>query len=145
GFVITEFLAPMKHAGAFNTISCAAGFQLAEGRWLRNRRYLDDYTKFWLRGDHGKPEPHFHRYSSWFASAVYDRYLVDGNPKFATGLLDDLIADYRAWEHERGLPNGLFWQHDVWDGMEESISGSRTNQNMRPTINSYMFANARAI
>jgi hypothetical protein len=29
--------------------------------------------------------------------------------------------------------------------MEESISGSRTNQNVRPTINSYMFANARAI
>ena len=29
--------------------------------------------------------------------------------------------------------------------MEESISGSRTNKNLRPTINSYMFANARAI
>jgi hypothetical protein len=29
--------------------------------------------------------------------------------------------------------------------MEESISGSRTNKNVRPTINSYMFANARAI
>src|SRR6185437_10062743 len=29
--------------------------------------------------------------------------------------------------------------------MEESISGSRTNQNLRPTINSYMFGNARAI
>src|ERR1700722_11335315 len=29
--------------------------------------------------------------------------------------------------------------------MEESISGSRVNKNLRPTINSYMFANARAI
>jgi hypothetical protein len=29
--------------------------------------------------------------------------------------------------------------------MEESISGSRTNKNLRPTINSYMFANSRAI
>jgi hypothetical protein len=29
--------------------------------------------------------------------------------------------------------------------MEESISGSRTNKNLRPTINSYMFGNARAI
>jgi hypothetical protein len=145
GFVITEFINPVKHAGPFSTISCAAGFHLAEGRWLRNRRYLDDYTRFWLRGDNGKPQSHFHRYSSWFASAVYDRYLVDGNLKFATNLLTDLVADYHAWENEHQLTNGLFWQHDVWDGMEESISGSRTNKNVRPTINSYMFANARAI
>jgi len=40
------------------------------------------------------------------------------------------------------LTNGLFWQYDVRDGMEESISGSRTNKNLRPTINSYMFGNA---
>jgi Trehalase len=60
-------------------------------------------------------------------------------------LLDDLAADYKVWESERRLTNGLFWQYDVRDGMEESISGSRTNQNIRPTINSYMFGNARAI
>ena len=50
-----------------------------------------------------------------------------------------------ARETERQLPNGLFWQYDVRDGMEESISGSRTAKNIRPTINSYMFANACAI
>ena len=49
------------------------------------------------------------------------------------------------WEAERGRPDGLFWQFDVRDGMEESISGSRTAKNVRPTINSYMAANARAI
>src|SRR5262245_43873792 len=145
GFVITEFLTPVRHAGSFNTISCAAGFHIAEGRWLRDQKYLDDYIRFWLRGDHGKPQPHFHKYSSWFVSAVYDRYLVNYDRAFLTNLLDDLVADYRVWEQERQLTNGLFWQYDVRDGMEESISGSRTNKNIRPTINSYMFANARAI
>ena len=145
GFVITEFLTPVKHAGIFNTLSCAAGFHLAEGRWLRDPKYLDDYTLFWLRGSGGKPQPHFHKFSSWFAAAAYDRYLVNGDKKFITGLLDDLVADYRRWEQERRLTNGLFWQYDVRDGMEESISGSRTNQNLRPTINSYMFGNAAAI
>jgi len=145
GFVITEFLPPVGHAGAFNTISCAVGHHLAEGRWLRDERYLNDYTRFWLRGNRGKPQPHFHKYSSWFAAAAWDRYLVNGDRKFITRLLPDLAADYRAWESERRLPNGLFWQYDVRDGMEESISGSRTNKNVRPTINSYMFANARAI
>lgn len=145
GFVVTEFLVPMKHAGAQNTISCAAGHHLAEGRWLCDPRYLDEYTLFWLRGDAGKPMRHFHNFSSWFAAATYERYLVTHDHAFIISLLDDLVADYRLWEQERRLANGLFWQHDVQDGMEESISGSRTERNARPTINSYMFANARAL
>jgi len=145
GHVITEFLTPVSHAGEFNTISCAAGHHLAEGRWLRDRRYLNDYILFWLRGDEGRPQPHFHRFSSWFAAAAYDFYLVDGDREFVVDLLDDLVADYRMWEQERQMPDGLFWQYDVRDGMEESISGSRTARNLRPTINTYMFANARAL
>ena len=145
GFVFTEFLVPIKHAGPHNTISCAAGHHLAEGRWLHDPRYLDDYTRFWLHGHDGKPPPHSHDYSGWFAAAVWDRYLVNGDRALVTSVLDDLVADYRRWEAERRLPDGLFWQHDVKDGMEESISGSRTVKQARPTINSYMFANARAI
>ncbi len=143
--MFTEFLTPVSHAGEFNTISCAAGFHLTEGRWLHDQSYLDDYTRFWLRGNGGQPEPHFHKFSSWFASAVYDRYLVTGDRRFTTGLLPDLVSDYGVWEQEHQTTNGLFWQFDVRDGMEESISGSRTMKNLRPTINSYMFANARAI
>lgn len=145
GYVITEFLTPVSHAGEFNTISCAAGFHLAEGRWLRDGTYLNDYTKFWLHGDNGKPAKKFHNFSSWFAAAAWDRYLVNGDEKLLINLLPDLVADYRAWETERQLPNDMFWQFDVRDAMEESISGSRTAKNIRPTINSYMFANARAI
>ena len=145
GFVLTEFLVPIRHAGAFNTISCASGHHLAEGRWLKDHRYLDDYSLFWLRGAGGRHQPHFHKYSSWFAAAVYDRFLVNQDRDFVVGLLDDLVADYRLWEKERQLPSGLFWQYDVQDGMEESISGSRTSKNIRPTINSYMHANSRAI
>ncbi|HEU5124193.1 MAG TPA: glycosyl hydrolase family 65 protein [Verrucomicrobiae bacterium] len=145
GFVFTEFLTPVNHAGAYNTISCATGFHIAEGRWLRNPEFVNDYIAFWLRGNHGKPQPHFHKFSSWFADAVYQCFLVNGDRKFVTRFLNDLIRDYETWETERQLPNGLFWQYDVRDGMEESISGSRRQKNIRPTINSYMFANARAI
>jgi len=145
GFVVTEFLPPMRHAGEFNTISCAVGHHLAEGRWIRDQRYLDNYVRFWLRGNGEKPEPHLHRFSSWFAAAVWDRYLVNADRKLMVELLDDLVADYHAWERERGLTNGLFWQHDVEDGMEESISGSRKDKNRRPTINAYMYGNARGI
>ncbi|MDR3457429.1 MAG: trehalase family glycosidase [Verrucomicrobiae bacterium] len=145
GWVITEFLTPVRHAGMFNTISCAAGFHIAEGRWLQDGNFLDDYVSFWLRGSAGRPPPHFHKYSSWFAAAVYDRYLTTGDARFTTNLLGDLVADYQAWEQEHLTASGLFWQFDVRDGMEESISGSRKDKNLRPTINTYMFANARAI
>jgi hypothetical protein len=146
GMIITEFITPVKHAGPYNSISCALGMHIAEGRWLRERKYLDEYIRFWFRGGEcGGPVAKFHNYSSWLASALWDRYLVDGHKEFLLELLEDLVADYKQWEAEKQLPNGMFWQYDVRDGMEESISGSRTHKNARPTINSYMFANANAI
>jgi hypothetical protein len=146
GIVLTEFLTPVGHAGPHNTISCAFGHQLAEGRWLHDQRPLEYYIRFWYRsGPNGRPATHFHKYSSWAAAAIYDWYLVTLDKKFVVGLLDELIADYELWETQRMRPDGLFWQFDVSDGMEESISGSRTAKNIRPTKNSYMAANARAI
>lgn len=146
GMVLTEFILPVSHAGEYNTVSCAFGHQIAEGRWLRSQRLLDEYTLFWFRsGPDGGPADHFHKFSSWAAAALYDRYLVTLDRSFIINILPDLVADYAIWEEERQTPDGLFWQHDVKDGMEESISGGRREENIRPTINSYMAANALAI
>jgi len=146
GFVITEFLRPVKHATDYNAISCAAGLHVAEGRWLRDPRYVDDYIRFWLfSGPDHTLQPHFHQFSGWMAAAAWDRFLVDDNLPRLAALYNGLIADYEGWEKERLTPSGLFWQRDVSDGMEVSISGGRNVKNVRPTINSYMWANARAI
>ena len=146
GWVLTEFLRPVKHATDYNAISCALGLHVAEGRWLRDRRYIEDYLSFWLTGGEGGGlERHYHQFSNWTASAVWDRWLADGDTKSMLARLDSLIADYKAWEAERLTSSGLFWQRDVSDGMEESISGGRREKNLRPTINSYMWANAKAI
>jgi hypothetical protein len=146
GWVLTEFLRPVKHSTDYNAISCALGLHVAEGRWLRDRRYIEDYLSFWLTGGEGGGlERHYHQFSNWTASAVWDRWLADGDTKSMLARLDSLIADYRAWEAERLTVSGLFWQRDVSDGMESSISGGRRVKNLRPTINSYMWANAKAI
>ncbi len=146
GRVLTEFITPVSHAGPHNTIACAYGHHLAEGRWLRDQSVLDEYTEFWFHsGPDGSPANHFHKFSSWAAAALYDRYLVTGDSDFLIALLDDLVADYGVWDAERRLPSGLYYQFDVRDGMEESISGDRHAKNIRPTINCYMIANARAI
>jgi hypothetical protein len=137
GFVFTEFLTKPQ------PISSALGHQIAEGRWLHDQNYLDDYVRYWLRDTNSRQQ--LHKYSSWLEAALWQRYLVTGDKKFPAALLNDLVADYRQWETERLSTNGLFWQYDVRDAMEESISGSRTNKNLRPSINSYMLGNATAL
>jgi Trehalase len=146
GYVITEFLKPVKHATDYNAISCALGLHINEGRWLRDPRYLDDYVNFWLHsGDGGGLQRHYHQFSGWTADALYDRWLADGNTPHLLAQFEALGTDYRAWEQERLTESGLFWQRDVSDGMESSISGGRQVKNLRPTINSYMYGNAKAL
>jgi Mannosylglycerate hydrolase MGH1-like glycoside hydrolase domain/Glycosyl hydrolase family 65, C-terminal domain len=145
GFVFTEFLDDVGHAGKHNTISCALGHHIYEGAWLHDKRYVDDYARFWYVGHEGDLQPHFHKYSNWGTWALYRRYLVNQDKAFLIGLLDAYLRDYEAWVKEQGLENSLFWQYDVRDGMEESISGSRRARNARPPLNSYMYANAVAI
>jgi hypothetical protein len=140
GFVIDEFRPAVGWGGKHNTISCAAGHHIYEGRWLHDPQYMDDYEIFWLRkgGD-------ARRYSFWLADAYYARHLVGPNKELVTDLLDDLVSNFTSWKEQHLLDNGLFWQYDVADGMEESVCGSRRHKNARPTINSYVYADAMAI
>jgi hypothetical protein len=146
GFIFTEFIEPVKHAGKYNSISCALGHHLYEGRWLKDNSYLQDYIKFWLyHADVGQSKQRFHQFSSWIDDAVYQNNLVKPDLNFIKGIIPALDADYTKWEKERQLKSGLYWQFDVKDGMEESVSGSRKDQNRRPSINSYQYGNARAL
>ncbi|MDT3404527.1 MGH1-like glycoside hydrolase domain-containing protein [Mucilaginibacter terrae] len=145
GFVFTEFITPVNHAGKYNTVSSALGHHIYEGRWLRDAKYINDYINFWLYVDPKTPKPHLRNFSSWLQNAVYNYYLVNGNKPMVQKLLPVLDADYRAWEKDKKLPNNMFWQFDVKDAMEESISGGRKDKNIRPTINSYMYGNAIAL
>lgn len=136
GFVITEFLPDVSWAGKDNTISCAAGFHIEEGRWLHDPKYIRDYLTFWLRQGGG-----LRQYSFWVAAAVWENYLVTSDGSFAEALLPSLVNNYREWERTHLDPNGLYWQTDDRDGMEMSIGGS----GYRETINSYMYGDAVAI
>jgi hypothetical protein len=146
GFLITEFLKPVNHASEYNALSCALGHHIAEGRWLRDRAFVEQDIHFWLcTGENGGIRKNLHQFSGWTAAAVYERWLADANRASLVAYLDPLLADYAAWEKERLTESGLFWQRDVSDGMESSLSGGRRVKNIRPSINSYMYGNARAI
>lgn len=150
GHVITEFLAPVPHAGPENIISCPVGHQFLEGRWLRDSRYLDDYARFWLEGIAEKK--FLRRYSAWIADSLLQQARVTGSDSVARELLPKLIHNFREWEKVRRDPNGLFWQRDLFDGMEESSAFAEfggkdhcDDNHYRSTINSYMAADALAI
>ncbi|MDR3690256.1 MAG: family 43 glycosylhydrolase [Fimbriimonas sp.] len=136
GWVVTEFLPPVPWASIYNTISCAAGHHLYEGRWLWDRRYADDYARFWML-----PEAQPRHYSFWCADAVLAVTRATGDFRLARDLLPNLVANYRAWERSHRDSNGLFRQDDGNDGMEFSLGGS----GYRPSINSYMYGDATAI
>lgn len=145
GFVFTEFITPVKFAGPYNTISSALGHQVYEGRWLRNPEFINQYISYWLFHDKYLKKQHFHSFSTWIDDAVYNLYLVNKDKSFLETTVPALDSDYHRWEGERQLKNKMFWQYDVKDAMEESISGGRHVKNMRPTINSYMYGNAKAL
>lgn len=145
GYIITEFLPKVPWSGIHNEINAAVGHHLAEGRWLKNgRKYLNDYVSFFL--DNPKRG---HQYSAWMVEALWRFCAVTGDFSFGTENLSKLIAYYGEWENTHGLPNGMFWSIDNYDAMEYSISGTgedlKPKRGIRPTLNSYMCADAYAI
>lgn len=145
GYVFTEFLVKRSYADKYNLISSGLGHHIYESRWLHNKKYMDDNLHVWYRGNEGKPLKRLRFYSGWNADAIYNRFLVNGDKTFLLDLYPDLKENYKAWEDERMGKNGLFWQYDVRDAMEETISGGRREKNPRPSINSYMYGNAMAL
>ena len=145
----------VHEGGGYGITPCPLGHHIYEGRWLKNRAYLQDYLRFWFTGQDNP-----RRYSTWLADGSYARFLADNDAPAAVAMLPRLRANYEAWEKERFDPaKGLFkWIPDR-DGMEASLAGfeqGETNrfewntvifggEGYRPSLNSYMCADARAI
>ena len=150
GFVITEFLPKVPWSGKHNTINCPAGHHIYEGRWLRDPIYIADYIDFWLN----KSGDGIRKYGFWVADAILAFQKVHRNDSLIASQLDLLVDNYKEWERTRLDSNKmLFWQLDGLEGMEVSVSGRILNggkpiggmEAIRPSMNSYMFGDARAI
>lgn len=145
GYGMTEFLVDRSYADRYNLIACAIGHHVMESRWLRDTTYLHQILRTWYYGNDGQAMMKMNKFSSWNPAAIYEMWKVQGDTTFMLGLKPRLEEEYARWERTNRLPSGLYWQGDVQDGMEESISGGRKKQYARPTINSYMFGNAKAL
>lgn len=135
--IITEFLPEVRWSGPYNSINCANGHHIAEARWLGgDRELVREYLRFWLQGEGDETS-----YSSWLVYSAYQYAIVSGEKEFIISLLPDMVKMYQKIEEHNWTRYGLFWSFDDRDAMEMSISGS----GLRPTLNSYMYANAYAL
>lgn len=148
GYASTEFIDRPWWSGSFGTISCPVGHQLYDFRWLRDQRYLEDYVKYWLNEPGAQPQ----NYTNWLGDAVWQGYKVKRDEAFAHEVLDGLIRDYQKWEELYWVAKeGMFAWDGMHDGMETNINSRQTANwfsgapGYRPTLNSYMWAHAKAI
>jgi hypothetical protein len=149
GYIVTEFLDDVGWAlKPYQSLNDATAFHINEGRWLKDNRYLDDYINFMYSGGNDR---HF---SEVIAAAVFDRYLVNGDRTFAVRNLDSMEHIFKLWTNRFDPAKGLYSIEPILDATEYTISSIDTSGGkdgflhgdaFRPTINSFMFANAVAI
>ena len=148
GYSFTEFMDRPFWSGAYGAISCPAGHQLYEVRWLRDPQYARDYARYWFRTPGAEPR----KYGSWIADAIWAANEVHPDAAFLIDLLPDLKKNFEGWEARQYVPEkGLFWQNGHDDGMEFNINSRQTKDILhgangyRPDFNAYMYADALAI
>ncbi len=149
-YVITEFINPVSWDRApYGTINAASMHHIYEGRWLRDRHYIDSYIDYlYQEGGNNRS------YSESIADATYGYYLVNGDTAFATKQLDGMKAVYEGWNDHWEESKSLYYIPSMPDATEYNIAGIEGSggtdgfeggEAFRPTINSYMYANALAI
>lgn len=148
GYSFTEFIDRPFWSGTYGSISCPAGHQLYEVRWLRDPRYASDYARYWFRTPGAQPR----NYGCWIADGIWAAQEVHPDDAFVKDLLPDLKKNYEGWEMRQYVPEkGLFWQNGHDDGMEFNINSRQTKDILRgapgyrPGFNAYMYADALAI
>lgn len=147
GYAVSEFLLDVPWGSRYNIINAASGHHLSEGKWLKHAaEYLEDYIRLLLDKDGGVK---CHSYSSWLLYALKEYFEVTGYEGLTEELFDKMLWYHSVWENTHRLPNGMYWSIDLEDAMEFSISGTneknQVRRGIRPTLNSYMYADCVAI
>ncbi|MDR0387453.1 MAG: hypothetical protein LBH57_05405 [Treponema sp.] len=137
GFIISEFLPDVSWAGKYNSISCAAGHHIREGRWLRDEPAVDAYINYW----YGESDS-INAYAHWIEQALWDLCELRGDYSLGVKNLDRMAYWFRERESKYfHRETGLFWGTSNNDGQEFAVSGD----GFRLPLNCCMAANAGAV
>ena len=137
GYTVTEFVHKVFYSQKWDTINAAAGHHIYEARWLRDRRYVQDYINFWTR-EGGAAQ----QYSEWIADAAYASYLLDADVEFIKSQQTGLINNYNGWYDRYDSQLNLFFITPHNDAQEMSAASVQTDDpyhgglGYRPSFNS---------
>ncbi len=150
GHIITEFLPEVSWAADCNAIPCPGLFHFLEGRWMRDTRCLEEYADFWLR------HSGYHKNEKWrhfkavlghafpLSDALLQYHKVHPSEEMLKQSAGELADNFETLKRLRSTDTGLYWSNaGGWegDGMEVAVGGN----GIRPTVNSYMYSQARAL
>jgi hypothetical protein len=148
GYTFTEFLDRPFWSGAYGAISCPLGHQHYEVRWLKDRRVIADFARYWFETEGAEPRS----YSNWYGDAMWATYLVTTDTAFLRTVLPHMRTQVDGWVRERwDSAHAMFRWDGMHDGMEFNINSRLTDDHdrggdgYRPTLNSYLYADLRAI
>jgi hypothetical protein len=148
GYAFTEFLDRPFWSGAYGAISCPLGHQFAEIRWLDDPDIVSDFARYWFEAPGAQPRS----YSNWYGASMWGLYEVSRDSALLRQVLPYMKRQYAGWMAEHWDPAQRMFRWDgLHDGMERNINSRQTDdidegaEGYRPTLNSYMYADARAI
>src|SRR5689334_24249695 len=148
GYTFTEFLDRPFWSGAYGAISCPLGHQLDEVRWLFDRDIVSDFARYWFETPGAQPRS----YSNWYGAAMWGLYQVSRDSALLHRVLPYMKQQYAGWLAERwDASHRMFHWDGLRDGRERNINSGPTDDidegadGYRPTLNSYMYGDARAI
>lgn len=148
-FVVTEFINHVPwDREPYCTINAASMHHIYEGRWLKDDRYMNGYISNLYSGGNNR------RYSESIADAAYARFMINADSAFLLRQLDSMKAIFNAWYDHYDSTKNLYYIPAMPDATEYTIAsidasggkdGFEGGDAFRPTINSYMYGNAKAI
>ncbi|KAL4967021.1 Six-hairpin glycosidase-like protein [Aspergillus stella-maris] len=155
GYLSTEFINDVSwQTSPWAILINAANYHLREGRWSRDRRFKEDYADVLFSDITVHTQ-----FSEVLADGVWQGYLVDGVLDDAVSRLESMKGVYEVWNATLDIggfdpSKGMYYIQPLTDATEYTIAsidasggydGFLGGLAFRPSINTYQFANAKAI
>jgi hypothetical protein len=140
-WVVTEFFGVKPWASLSGAITCPAGHQFYDVRWLRDPKFLTSYADYFMLGSASRlpqrenanfltylSRPESHHFSSWMIDGIDAFLKVHPNSQWLHSRLPALEKHQQVWDSlftvktPASRTAGMYKILDVYDGMEFSLS-----------------------
>lgn len=140
-WVITEFFGVKPWASLSGAITCPAGHQFYDVRWLRDPKYVKSYADYFIRGSASKlnqrengnfltylSRPESHHFSSWMINGIEATLKIHPDRQWMNDMLPAMEKHQQVWDSlftvrtPASKTFGMYKILDLYDGMEFSLS-----------------------